>query len=81
MPKELGPRINSGDIIPEIKDLAVAWGDHYSDEIWNKFKLASDIQYVAIDLLKQFVGGFNDAGFNLPEGCVERFFKDKKNGL
>jgi hypothetical protein len=77
MPKELGPQINSGDIIPEVRELAVAWNGHRADDdFMNTVKLASDIQYVAIDLLKQFA-----EGFDLPEGCVERFFNDKKNGL
>jgi hypothetical protein len=30
----------------DVRELAVAWGDHYSDEIWNKFKLARDIQHL-----------------------------------
>lgn len=75
--KILGPRIPSGDIAPEIREMAVSWNGHYSDgAIWNTMKLASDVQYTCIDLMKQFA-----EGFNLPEGCVERFFNDKKNGL
>jgi hypothetical protein len=72
--KILGPRIPSGDIIPEIREMAVSWNGHYSDgAIWNTMKLASDVQYVCINLLKQFA-----EEHGIPELEVELFFKDKK---
>lgn len=73
MPKELGERIHSSDIVPEIKELAVAWGDHYSDPIWEKFKLASDIQYTCIDLLNQFC-----KEHHIDPALVELFMNSKK---
>lgn len=70
--KIFGPPINSGEIAKEIRELSVAWGDHYNDEIWNKFKLASDVQYVCIYLMKQFA-----KDFNIHESQVDHFFKVK----
>lgn len=73
--KILGPRISSCDIAPEIREVAVAWNGHRSDdEIWNTMKLASDVQYVCIDLMKQFA-----ARHGIPESAVELFFKIKKD--
>lgn len=75
--KILGPQIPSGDIAPEIREMAVAWNGHRSDDaVWNTMKLASDVQYVCKDLMKQFA-----AGFDIPKDAVELFFNDKKNGL
>jgi hypothetical protein len=74
--KILGPRINSGDIVPEIREMAVSWNGHYSDgAIWNTMKLASDVQYVCVYLIKQFA-----ERHNIPSSAVELFFelKDKK---
>lgn len=72
--KILGPRIPSGDIVPEIREMAVAWNGHSSDDaVWNTMKLASDVQYVCIDLMKQFA-----KLHNIPESAVALFFRMKK---
>lgn len=74
--KILGPPIPSGNIVPEIREMAVSWNGHYSDgAIWNTMKLASDCQYVCIDLMKQFC-----SANHFDPALVELFFmtKDKK---
>lgn len=72
--KIFGPPINSGEIAKEIRELSVAWGDHYNDEIWNKFKLASDVQYVTIELFNQFC-----KENNIDPALIELFFQSKIN--
>lgn len=72
----LGPQIPSGDIAPEIREMAVAWNGHRSDDaVWNTMKLASDVQYVCKDLMKQFC-----SVNHIDPALVELFFmtKDKK---
>lgn len=73
--KILGPRIPSGDIVPEIREMAVSWNGHYSDgAIWNTMKLASDVQYTCIELMEQFV-----EKHSIPKSEVKLFF-DRKEG-
>lgn len=57
------PPIPSENIITEIRELAVIWGDAYSWDIWNIQKLASDIQNVHQGLLKKEM----DAKINTPQ--------------
>lgn len=41
------PTINMNDILPEVKAIAMAWGDYFNLSIMDKVKLASDIQNCA----------------------------------
>lgn len=75
--KILGPRIPSGDIAPEIREMAVSWNGHYSDgAIWNTMKLASDVQYTCIELMEEFA-----ERHAIPHTAVALFFESKSKKI
>lgn len=69
------------DIVTPVRELAVAWGSHYDDEIWNKVKLASDVQNLTHGLMVKFLDWMKDNGINMrPPDDMSFMFASNSHG-